>query len=278
MGFYRGIIGVFLCIPFFLTGQLIQVEKIGELQELWEGLDEKSLVVFDIDDVIISTEDHFSHPHGYPKFVELTHLALERAKEEEKEEIMHKVSLSQILSKRKLVEEGMPRFIQNLQESGIKVIALTNFPRGQYGVISRTETWRLEQMRELGIDFSKAFPDEKSHEFHEMIRKGFASPLFEEGILFANGQAKGEVLKAFFQKSGYYPSKVVFIDDMLVHHSSVEAVMASLEIPCVGVHYVGASKYFRAFNEALIRFQFEHLLSTSTWLSDEHILELWQQE
>jgi hypothetical protein len=278
MWFHRAIAAVFLFSDLFASGDVKQVEKIAEMHQLLGEVDDQCLIVFDIDDVIISTEDHFSHPYGYLKFIELTDQALSSAAtKEEKEEVMRKASLSQLLAKRRLVEESMPELIENLQKTGVKVIALTNFPRGQYGAISRAETWRIEQLKDFGVDFSVAFPEESGYEFQEMTRPGIPSPLFEGGILFSHGFSKGDVLTAFFMKTQFYPSKVIFIDDLLYHHHSVQSALTSLEVPFLGIHYVGASKHFGVCNEPLLRYQFDHLLSTSTWLSDKFILELWSQ-
>jgi hypothetical protein len=256
---------------------MMQIEKIEEAKMVWDRLDSNSLVVFDIDDVIISTEDHFAHPYGYLKFVGMTNEALSSATTtEEKDEIMRKVSLSQLLAKRNLVESDMPTFIQSLQKAGVKVIALTNFPRGQYGAILRTETWRIEYLKALNIDFSLTAPFKEMHEFTEFQKNGLLPPLFEEGILFANSHLKGQVLEAFFEKSQFYPREVIFIDDIHHNHVSVEASMKSLNIPFLGLHYLGAAKKFSSYNESLLRHQFDHLMKTETWLSDKEILQAWQ--
>jgi hypothetical protein len=263
---------------FSLFGDIVRVEKISEIHQLLLEIKEDNLIVFDVDDVIFSTEDHFAHPYGYLTFVKLTNQALNSAStDKEKEEIMRKVSLSQLLARRLLVEEDMPQFIRNLQDAGIKIIALTNFPRGQYGAISRTEAWRIEQLKSFGIDFSRAFPDEMHGEFHEMAQPGLAPPLFEKGILFSNGHPKGEVLTTFFKKNLLSPSKVIFIEDLLHHHNSVESSLRSLKISFIGIHYTGANKYFGVCNEGLLRYQFDHLLSTETWISDKQIMALWNQ-
>ncbi len=275
MRFLKNLLFLFISNNSFLTANIVQAESFSEIENLWENLSDSSLVIFDIDDVIVSTEDHFAHPYGYIKFVELTNHYLGRAlSEQEKTEIMRRISLSQLLAKRNLVEKNIPLLIQDLQNKGIKVIALTNFPRGEYGAISRVETWRIEYLRSLGIDFSFAFPQIGSYELKKVTKEGFAPPLYEEGILFANSHPKGDVLDAFFQTSGFMPSEVIFIDDMLHNHDSVHLSLKKMQVGYKGVHYLGAKKFFTQLNEDVLDYQIDHLIKTENWLNDQQVLDL----
>lgn len=270
-------IAVFLLGLVCLNAEIIQIEKLADFPISLEEINEDVLIVFDIDDVIFSTEDHFAHPYGYLKFVELTNLALAKcSSDEEKEALMHKVSLSQVLSKRNLVEEEMPQFIQHLQKTGAKVIALTNFPRGKYGSIPKTEAWRRESLLKFGVDFHTDFFGSE-YELDEIAKEGSVAPAFAKGIIFSYGYSKGETLAAFLKKNQFTPSRVILIEDMLYHHHSVNSSLTELGIPFMGIHYTAGHKNFGVCNEKLLTHQFNHLVSTSEWLKDQEILEMWNQ-
>ncbi len=269
---FRFIVSIFFVfLSQFVWSEWIETSHLQVLNE-WKSLDPQTLIVFDIDDVIVCTEDQFAHPYGYLKFVQLTEEAMNQANPAEQEEILRKASLSQLLSKRHIIEEGIADFIQKLKEEGFIVIALTNFPRGSYGAIPRTETWRIEFLKALGVTFTHFHSFPESYEFTELQKGAHLPPLYEEGILFSYGTTKGKVLKAFLEKAKLRPSQIVFIDDMAHHHKSVIEEIGSMQIPLLNIHYLGAHRFYRDFDEELLTHQFNHLQQHEQWLTDKEIL------
>lgn len=68
-----------------------------------------------------------------------------------------------------------------------------------------------------------------------------------DGVLFVNGTAvsKGDAFLSFLEKSGFSPSKVIFVDDREDNLKSLEAAIQKLDrsIEYQGFHYLGAQKY-----------------------------------
>ena len=251
-----------------------QISSLHELEEALSKADEKTLIVFDVDEVLITTKDHFLHPYALDDFFLWAQRAFENAKsEEEKIDVEEKLSLCMLLPERVLIEENAPKLIEKLQKKKAKVIALTSCRTGTFGVIPKVEKWRFEHLQSLGVDFSSAFSHIPRHEFHAMASSGKRAPLFENGILFSKGYEKGDLLLAFLKVSDFKPTQVIFIDDLTENIESVEKALQSLNIPCKSYHYLGAKRFFKKPDAQILRAQFEHLMRHREWLSDEEIKE-----
>ncbi len=252
----------------------VQISSLKEMDGELKKSDKKTLIVFDVDEVLITTEDHFIHPYADKVFLPLLGQAMLNAvTPEEKREVEEKLSLSITQPKRPLIEESSPKFIKKLQKKGFKVIALTSCPTGKFGHVPKFEHWRIEHLKELDISFASSFPKMGRHDFTEIAVSGKPAPVYEEGILFSPGYEKGKVLKAFFEKSNFYPSKVIFIDDRSENLDSVEAEMKALNIEFKGYHYTGAERFFKELDEALLNHQFDHLMRNGEWLTDTEVQE-----
>ncbi|EFB41392.1 DUF2608 domain-containing protein [Parachlamydia acanthamoebae] len=251
---------------------LQQIQHINEINAYIENIDEDTLVVFDVDEVLISTTDIFLHPECDEIFLGLIYDAFEKAKtDKEKDELENQLSLTMLLPKRVLVEGSTPGFIESLQVKGIKTMALTSCPTGRFGVIPSVEQWRIRHLKTLGIDFSAEAPCQESFSLTEICKKNRPAPLFENGILFSKGYSKGEVLIAFLKRINWKPSNVLFIDDLADNLESVKQYLDEFDIPFVGFHYLGASLPKDKIDPDLIKFQFDYLLKHGKWLSDEEI-------
>ena len=150
---------------------------------------------------------------------------------EEKKDLEDSLSLSYLLPKKLLIEKESPLLIKKLQEKGVTVLALTSFPIGSMGLIPDVAEWRVNLLKEFNLRFSTSL--------------GQSFPLLREGILFAEGHKKGDVLRSFFAHSGFYPSKVIFIDDLLSNVENVKSTMRSLGIECSAYQYMGANRFFK---------------------------------
>jgi FMN phosphatase YigB (HAD superfamily) len=266
---------VFLLSIFSLHGaygNIFQVRSLRELEKDLVKVDDSTLIVFDVDEVLITTEDHAFHQYANEalgKYVQkLSGMSTSTQKQEELEKVM---SLALISPKRVLIEEHAPAFIRDLQQKGAKAIALTSFPTGKFGLIPSVESWRVEHLQSFDIDFSEAFPEVRYDTFTDMASKGKKAPVYKNGVLFSKGYTKGEVLSTFFKKNNFYPKKVIFIDDLRENLESVKEELHKLGIEFVGVQYLGADPYFKEVNEQILHYQFTHLLQNKEWLSDAEV-------
>lgn len=254
-----------------------QITSLKDLSQELQSADEKTLIVFDVDEVLITTEDHFIHPYAGHIFLKLAGELIQKTEiEEEKIELIKTLSLSLSEPKRVIVEEMAPEFIRSLQQRGLKVIALTACPSGDYGLIPKVECWRVEHLRSLGIDFSSSFSTISPLSLSDIASQGRSPPVFEEGILFSGvllskGYTKGEVLAEFLKQANFHPEKVIFIDDSIHYLDSVQTAVQAAGIEFKGYQYLGAERFFKKTNEEVLRYQLDHLIHKKEWLSDEEI-------
>lgn len=249
-----------------------QIHSFNEIRNSIETSQNDVLVVFDVDEVLITTKDIFIHPECDSIFLNLVQNEFAKTKTtDEREKFENRLSLSMIHPERYLVEEIAPSFIKCLQNKKIKTIALTSCPTGKFGLIPLVEHWRIDQLKMLDIDFSVAFGRLIQIRLTELSKKNHPSPIFEKGILFSKGYSKGEVLEAFLKRINWKPSKVIFIDDLAENLCSLKEHLDALNIPFEGFQYLGAHLSQDKINSKLIEFQFYHLIEHGEWLSDQAV-------
>lgn len=123
------------------------------------------------------------------------------------------------------VEEQTPAIIEELQQRGVPVIALTT-----RSVILGDST--INQLKSIGVNFNKTAVSPFNISFSLQCPAAF-----KQGVMFCGNNAKGASLKALFQATGYKPKKIVFIDDKEKYLHDVAAVANELGVACVGIRY-----------------------------------------
>jgi hypothetical protein len=239
-----------------------QIYLFSQAQNELETLDTESLVVFDVDRVLIENQDAILQAHNNMLF---KNLALQEAAHLTQPELNGLLSGISFQSRPKLIEAEVAELITTLQQKNVRVIALTATGIGSIPKIGSIQDWRIERLKELGITFS--FQDTPFHSFTELIGQG-PSPVFKSGILFSATYSKGSVLKSFLQHINWKPSKVLFFDDMLINVSTVHSEMTALGVEKVcSFHYLGANN-LPPVDRDIAKAQIRHLINTGKWLSE----------
>lgn len=262
---------IFLLFPLVAFAEIVEVDSLKEVAQEWNALDKDALVVFDVDEVLIMLDDQAFHREAEPIRKEY---AKSYSAPEKKEEFETLMGICTLLPKRILVEEEHVKTIQALQKRGIKVIALTACSTGKQGAIPSLTQWRIDHLRSLGFDFSKALPKKQKHVFTELATSAKPAPIYDEGILFSTGYTKGDVLTAFLKQEGLTPSRIIFVDDRADNIESVEAALKTLGIKSKSIHYHGAKKHYRPIDTEVVHYQFKHLIKTKEWLSEHEAKKL----
>lgn len=126
------------------------------------------------------------------------------------------------------VEPEVVNLIKALQDVGIPVLALT---ARDHSLIETT----FRQLDEIGIDFSK-----NQHGHRPTVSLGNNpknAATYHGGIIFCNGNDKGECLSAFLEKCTKHPRHVVMVDDKQKHLSHVRTAVEALQIRFDGLRY-----------------------------------------
>jgi len=193
----------------------------GSLKDIYKHVDQETVVVFDIDHTVVENSIDLDTWIAY-KITDL------RKKGLEIKDAVHLI-LNVYYTLQHFIDfypiGGSKNIIADLQSKKVSVVALTN---RSIPILRRT----VEQMKNIDIDFSvTSLYDEDLGLSVTHIGK------FSKGILFSGPNDKGKMLFAFFDKIGYKPKKIIFIDDKLKYVKSVEREAKKRNIEFVGIRF-----------------------------------------
>lgn len=257
-----------------LTFGFSEISTIHSIDEIKSSLviDKDTLVIFDIDEVLISSEDIILRDKG-SKYIPQKWNSFSRSQKDEILGIMF--SKTDYI----LVDPLIPDFIQDLKENGIKTLALTNNYCGKLGSIAHNEDRIKKRLLEKKINFRDVFPNVQTMSFDELVDPDETPPLFKEGILYvssfqkkANG-GKGPLLGIFLDKMKWTPKKVIFFDDEMENLISVQDELEKRNIPYEGFHFKGAEK-IQAFDERILALKYFYLSQKMSWLTNKEAIEI----
>ncbi len=250
-----------------MTERIIKTSNFKLIADAMKSADKDTLVVFDVDEVLFQPIDQVLKAK-FQSFIDNF------------EKIVHNMShpLNEvdynilILLQRHVqpVDSGFIKLISDLQNSHVKVVALTHCISGKFGNIDFVEDWRLAELKKLNYNLVNSWPDleEKILQIdnYEIVR---SLPLFKKGVIFTNGVPKGLVLEAFLKYAKIKPKKVIFVDDLAVNIQSVRKVLANLDIDYIGIEYVAADELeLLPLDEQRAYKQLKKLITDREWLSD----------
>jgi hypothetical protein len=256
------------------------IETVDSFTQInWEAISQDSLVVFDVDGVLIMPVDAIFQPTKHNRALEKKLREASEHSEQSEDDFWRKEFLFSIQQKSQLVEPIVVQILNNLQHRKIKTIALTYSSTGSYASFPSLESMRVDTLKSLGIDFSKSFsnlsllrmkrPDLGLDRRNFSVLKGGKYPIFKEGILFANRNPKGAVLSAFLDYLSWTPRDILFIDDRLSFLRDVQAMCYERNIPFKGVLYRGTDKCVTEADEDVASLQFSYFEKHLIWLGDE---------
>jgi len=261
-----------LAAPFLLIrapcfGEIIETHDAKVIETILEEADVNSLVIFDVDDVILvpSPEFGFRGPlrKAFVKKLKSTH------NQEQQRHIW-----SAVFAKRTVrpVDPAILKVIRDLSKRQVPTIALTGWWTGPYGPIPRMEDLRLRDLAQVGISFLHSSPFKRNMIFpHLKTQDG--TPLLKSGVILTALGDKGAVLKQALLEARLSFKKIIFIDDDLKNLQDVEKTCRSLG-DFQGVHYTAsrlAVPYESTPEKEALRF--EILEKDHQWLTDKELQE-----
>lgn len=242
------------------------IQTISSFKEInWEILPPKTLVIFDVDETLITPADILLKPIG-GSFKEWGKL-----KPDEPDQFQNYLSIMLASTNYVLVDNEAPNVIQSLSQKGMFAMGLTACSTGAVGVIESMEQWRIDQLNALGIDFSLFFDEEFI--FSELVAKTSRSPIFKNGILFtgdfqaAHQSTKGQLFNVFLDLINWKPEQIVFIDDDKKHLEAMNPRGIPLQ------RYLIAKPSPR-LDEKIAQFQLQTLIESDKWISDKEAKKL----
>ena len=271
-------------------GKIVEVADLKQIKQTCLELDSnalsQTLVIFDVDSTLIVPKD-MSLRDRWADYGTKTREVLDGLLEEEplarkyNEEVLmpeyafppRMITAALMQAKQEIIDPKSVTLIESLAHRGVKTIALTAAHTGPLGVMPAMEDWRVDHLKSLGYDFSRAFPESNLLSFPE-IQEAQSTPIFKQGILFSSTQPKGEVLAHFLKQINWMPKKIIFVDDNLSYVQSVGMTMSALGVEVIGFYYTAVDSLSKTLDLKLCELQFRHLIERGEWLSDKEAADL----
>lgn len=246
-----------------------KISKIHDFKEVIEEIvkaTKDSLVLFDIDEVVVMDDDEFRLTHKYRD-----DLLIDIEKRLLKENF--KKLLSVILKNRKarFVNPDILKIFSLLKEKNIPAMGLTKLPTGTFGVIEDMIEWRRNELASLNLDFTCTSP--LSDEILiDKFNAGYGTPTLKDGIIYTAEYDKGSILEYVLRSTKYYPKSIIFIDDILENLESLQKICNNLKINYHGFEFTGSAIVPEPSLDAqLEKIRFKVLEEEYRWLNDEEL-------
>lgn len=259
-----------LCFYFFLfaTFSLFGESRVVETSDITHAstyLEPHTLFVFDLDNTLVETAQHLGSDQWFSHQLE-SRLADGVSVQESLDELLPKLGLIYHKTQMRLVDPCIPDLLKKMKQKHVHLIGLTK--RGP-AFAKRT----LEQLSEVGIDFSQTAPFEGSFVLEEL--KG---SLYQNGVIFiADNGDKGPHVEAVLRRLQKMPKKIVMIDDKMSHVANVAHSLEKLNIPFIGIRYGKADERVKSFDPKLADLQWELMHKILSDEEAQHLMELYQR-
>lgn len=237
-----------------------KITNITQIQSVLQNADAETLVVFDVDYVIIAPKDLL----GRPKAKSVRQPIFQEYKDQYGKKRVQEIWINYMIQgERELVEPEVKNIIDNLKADQISTIALTAIGTQPVGPVQDPIKQRLQDLNQQGISFNFVKASKAKQWAHDSG--------FYQGIIFSGKQDKGEALQYYIEHIHTTKIKqVVFVDDDERNVESVIKMCEELGLECHGFHYV--AEVFEKdppLNPELARLQIKTLDQQKIWMPDE---------
>ena len=239
--------------------------KIHSFSEADLKCDSNTLITFDIDDTLITTEDILAKLEETPfifKVLTIIHhpyLIIPK-------NFAHISSIIFDQAHRKLTEPDNGIFINKLKANGCKVIGLTSIQSGSWGIIENMIEWRYNMLESMNIRFSNQFKDVV---FYNLQKRVESHPTLYKGIIFTNLESKGKTLGAVIDMQKEKPNRIISFDDEETALCSIAQLCQERKIEFIGYHYLGADIKAKKFVNKRALLQLDYVYKYNKWLTDK---------
>ncbi len=224
-----------------LFGQIVKAQSMEEVRRLMGTLNKETLVIFDMDDTLITPLNpacQQANRHRYRYLIE------RQTWTSEQKSIANNLCTIGSKTDVQLVECGAVGLIHDIQAQGVPSIALTAAITCPLGEITSPLACRVEQLAGVGIDFSKTAPYVEFFRLKDLPSFLNSYPEGECGVICTGGKNKKGVVLAHYLKSiCWTPTKVILVDDNYMQLNSLTAPMRALGIEYTGIYYRGIDHF-----------------------------------
>jgi hypothetical protein len=247
---------------------MIEIRSIQEISSLIKKASPSSLLLLDVDDTLITPVSSSFRPQKDGSLNLIDQLKNRKEKIKDFHLILGHWRLQR---KVMLVESIWPQTLRFLLEKDVPVIGLTKMDTGSFGPIQSMEEWRLKELSQLELFFTRAINGISSMRLNISQEKYSA---FKEGILFTGPFSKGETLSDFLKHTNFQPKEIFFIDDRRDYIKDVQQTVEGLGYDFKGIHYRATENLPGQTNPNIVKIQQHYLLNHQKWLEDDQVQTL----
>lgn len=267
----------FMAMAIQVHAKITETPNLAFLEHELQNVDEKCLVMFDVDDTLLEPKDLILRTGYFRQKEKLIKSYIQNPEVVPSNKYPKHFLHSTVLTTTDyiLVDPNIVPIIHNLQSKGIPTIAFTLMGSWQLGIIPSLTDFRYAQLKKLDLDFSQAF---SSDEFPKIrnLKNGDLHCCFTGGVLYSNELPKGPILVTFLEALNWKPTKVIFLDDKMDYLESVEEALKDTGIEFIGLYYTASKNKSEKLDEKLADFQFRILAENGVWLTDEKAREFFR--
>ncbi|OGN61534.1 MAG: hypothetical protein A3F40_04345 [Chlamydiae bacterium RIFCSPHIGHO2_12_FULL_27_8] len=195
------------------------IQKINSFEDvnILKIIDKNTLVVFDIDSVLIIPKEPRLHPLIFKKYLFVVDNLYNTLSREKRHFLNHSIIAHEPI----LIEKKIPDIIKKIKKQTQYVIALTAAKKGRFDNSRKFfHNVRFNQLKSLDICFSNKIIKDDDYNFLKDTYGDY--PGLRNGILYSAclNNKKGEVLSAFLYKIKII-KKIIIFDDKLKHINSI---------------------------------------------------------
>ena len=228
-----------LSIGHLAFAKILTINKLSEILPEIEGSNSSTLLLFDIEDVLITPLPEYDMHHPYRKL-----LLSQYKKTLSSTQIDEMLSIILKNRKVKFVDSDTLKIFDYIKKRHIPTTVLTKCSTKSYGVITNMADFRMQELQKLGLDFTKLSPFTKDAILPDMVTDGpekqTKTPIVKSGMIFTSRLNKAKVLENVFKQYNFHPTKIIFIDDKLQNLHALEELSQKLHIDFIGFEFTGA--------------------------------------
>ncbi len=230
-----------LClIPSLTWGLIFESDK---MEDALPHVQEETWVLIDADNTLIESEMHMGSPQ-WMKYMRMKIRSIGFDKETGEEALYKFWRFVQHFVPVRLVDPHAVEVIEQLASSNVVTVILT-----ARDPVEMPHTER--QMASVGISIPTILlPENTSMPFEGEVS------LFENGVIYCGEHTKSQALRAFMQKMGKTPKKVILIDDKREQVHGLAKTMEEMGIEFVGIRFSRADERVRSFNPTIAEVQY----------------------
>lgn len=272
----KNLLCILLVMFSVLNAEIITAPTLNIFEESLADIQQDTLVIFDVDDVLITCKDPTLQQANKEK---LDRVCNQYATKVSPEEFMHLFSIALLAREVEIIDQKIYDLLDLLNQKNVQTIALTHTLTGRFGVIGRMEEWRITELDHLGIHFDHSSPFKPDESLHNLKGSMGCSPSIKNGVIFTAELEKGKVLEEAFKLLIKKPRAIIYIDDRRDNLESVENFCINNGIAFKGFHYTAIqSRPTQYVDEKLIEIQVDTLMREERWISSEEAAEAFNDE